>query len=176
MVHLRSFIRAMCRAHFHLAFVTRSTMFGTLVLSQMMTSQILSFYLKSHLSRADKFTLNFVCDKIWAAIFGKVCPCPCFLSFFFFFCGRSAALRPSVHMLPGTGWCGAGLPPFPTACWWLTHPVAITRVSVSARWDSPGGWGGQSVPLLCNRRVQSPWCQFASGALAGHNVLFATWI
>ena len=46
--------------------------------------------------------------------------------FFFFFCSRSAVLRPSVHMLPGTGWCGAGLPPFPTACWWLTHPAAIT--------------------------------------------------
>ena len=41
---------------------------------------------------------------------------------FFFFCGRSAVLRPSVHMLPGIGWCGAGLQPFPTACWWLTHP------------------------------------------------------
>ena len=46
----------------------------------------------------------------------------------FFFYGRSAVLRPSVHMLPGTGWCGAGLPPFTTACWWLTHPVAITSV------------------------------------------------
>ena len=94
----------------------------------------------------------------------------------FFFCGRSAVLRPSVHMLPGIGWCGAGLPPFPTACWWLTHPAAITGVSVPARWDSPGGCGGSSVPLLCNRRVQSPWCQFASGVLAGHSVLFATWI
>ena len=68
-------------------------------------------------------------------------------------------------MLPGTGWCGAGLPPFPTACWWLTHPAAITGASVSARWDSPGGCGGPSVLLLCNCRVQSPWCQFASGAL-----------
>ena len=34
-------------------------------------------------------------------------------------------------MLPGTGRCGAGLPPFPTACWWVTHPAAITGVSVS---------------------------------------------
>ena len=75
---------------------------------------------------------------------------------FFFFCGRSAVLRPSAHMLPGIGWCGTGLPPFPTACWWLTHPVAITGVSVSTRWDSPGGCGGPSVPLLYNRRVQSP--------------------
>ena len=74
----------------------------------------------------------------------------------FFFCGQSAVLRPSVHMLPGTGWCGAGLPPFPTACWWLAHPAAITGVSVSARRDSPGGCGGPSVQLLCNRRVQSP--------------------
>ena len=65
-------------------------------------------------------------------------------------------LRPSVHMLPEIGWCGTGLPPFPTACWWLTHPAAITGVSVSARWDSPGGCGGSSVPFLCNRRVQSP--------------------
>ena len=56
-------------------------------------------------------------------------------------------------MLPGTGWCGAGLPPFPTACWWLTHPAAITGVSVAARWDSPGGCGGPSVLLLCDRRV-----------------------
>ena len=78
-----------------------------------------------------------------------------------FFCGRSAVLRPSVHMLPGIGWCSAGLPPFSTACWWLTHPSAITGVSVSARLDSPGGCGGPSVPLLCSRRVQSPWCQFA---------------
>ena len=36
--------------------------------------------------------------------------------YFFFFCGQSAVLKPSVHMLSGTGWCGAGLPPFPTAC------------------------------------------------------------
>ena len=52
---------------------------------------------------------------------------------FFFFCGRSALLGPSVHMLPGVGRCGAGLPPFPTACRWLTHPEAVTGVSVSAR-------------------------------------------
>ena len=58
-------------------------------------------------------------------------------------------------MLPGTGWCGAGLAPFPTTCWWLTHPAAITGASVSARRDSPGGCGGPSVLLLCNRRVQS---------------------
>ena len=74
-----------------------------------------------------------------------LCPCGNDSSFF---CGRSAVLRPSVHMLPGIGWCGAGLPPFPTACWWLTHPAAITGVSVAARWDSPGGCGGPSVPLL----------------------------
>ena len=37
------------------------------------------------------------------------------LSLRFFFCGWSAVLRPSVHMLPGSGWCGAGLPPFLTA-------------------------------------------------------------
>ena len=29
--------------------------------------------------------------------------------FFFFFCKRSAVFRPSVYMLPGIGWCGAGL-------------------------------------------------------------------
>ena len=27
----------------------------------------------------------------------------------FFFCGLSAVLRPSVHMLPGIGWCSADL-------------------------------------------------------------------
>ena len=59
-------------------------------------------------------------------------------------------LRPSVHILPGIGWCGAGLPPFPTACWWLTHPAATTGVSVSARWNSPGGCGGPSVPLTAS--------------------------
>ena len=75
---------------------------------------------------------------------------------FFFFCGQSAVLRPSVHMLPGIGWYGTGLPPFPTAYWWSTHPAAITGVSVAARWDSPGGCGGPSGPLLCIRRVQSP--------------------
>ena len=46
----------------------------------------------------------------------------------FFFCGRSAVLKPPVHMLPGIGWCGAGLPPFPTACWRLAHSAAITGV------------------------------------------------
>ena len=74
-----------------------------------------------------------------------------FLFFFFVFCGRSAVSRPSVHLLPEIWWCGAGLTPFPTACWWLTHPTAITAVSVAARWNSPGGCGGPSVPLLCNR-------------------------
>ena len=99
-----------------------------------------------------------------------------FLRVFFFFCGRSAVLRPSAHMLPGIGCSCTGLPPFPTACWWLTHPAAIIGVSVSARWDSPGGCGGPSVPLLCNHGVQSPWCQFTSGVLKGHSVLFAIWI
>ena len=37
-------------------------------------------------------------------------------------------------MLSGFGWCGAGLPPFPTACWWLT-PAAITGVSIATRWN-----------------------------------------
>ena len=73
-----------------------------------------------------------------------------------FFCSRSAVLRPSVHMLPGIGWCGAGLPPFSTTCWWLTHRATITGFSVVARWNSPGGWGGPSVLLPCNCRVQSP--------------------
>ena len=112
----------------------------------------------------------------YSKVTGVTRPGKAAIIFFFFFCGRSAVLRPSVHMLPGIGWCGAGLPPFPTVCWWLTHPAAITGVSVSARRDSPGGCSGPSVPLLCNRGVQSPRCQFASGALAGHSVLFATWI
>ena len=54
-------------------------------------------------------------------------------------------------MLPGIRWCGIGLPLFPTACSWLTHPAAMTGVSVSVRWDSPRGCVGPSVPLLCNR-------------------------
>ena len=58
--------------------------------------------------------------------------------------------RPSVHMLPGIGWCGAGLPPFPTDCWLLTCPAAITGVSVAARRNSAAGCGGLSVLLLCN--------------------------
>ena len=94
---------------------------------------------------------------------------------FFFFCCRSAVLRPSVHMFSGFGWCGAGLPLFPTACWWLNHPAATTSVSVSARWeDSPGGCGGPSAPLLFIRGVHSPRCQFDPCALAGHGVLFTT--
>ena len=71
-----------------------------------------------------------------------------FFFFFFFFCGRSAVPRPSVHMLPGTGWCGAGLPRFLTAWWWLAHPAAITGVSVATRSNSPGGCGGPSALLL----------------------------
>ena len=90
---------------------------------------------------------------------------------FFFFCSQSAGLRPSVHMLPGNWWCGTDLPPFPTTCWWLTHPASITGVSVSARWNSPWGCGGPSVLLLCNHRVQSPWCQFALCVLAGYCLL-----
>ena len=97
-----------------------------------------------------------------------------FWFFFFSFCGWSAMLKPSVHMLPGIEWCSAGLLPFPTACWWLTHSAAITGVSVAARWKCLGECSWPSVPLLCNCRVQSPWCQFASGALVGYSVLFAT--
>ena len=78
-----------------------------------------------------------------------------FVFFFFFFCGRSPVLRPSVDM-SGIVWCSAGLLLFPTACWWLTHPAAITGVSVSARWDSPGGCGGPSVPPLCFECVKWP--------------------
>ena len=44
-------------------------------------------------------------------------------------------LRPSVQMLLGFGWCGTGLPLFPTACWCLTDPAAITIVSLFP----PGG-------------------------------------
>ena len=56
-------------------------------------------------------------------------------------------------MLPGTGWCGAGFPPFTTACWWLTRPAVITGVSVSARRDSPGGCGGPSnaIGVVCHQ-------------------------
>ena len=87
------------------------------------------------------------------------------LSEFFFFCGWSALLRPSVHVLPGIGWCRACFLLFPTACWWLIHSVAITGVSVAATGNSLRGYGSLSVLLLCNHRVQSPWSQFASGAV-----------
>ena len=89
--------------------------------------------------------------------------------FFFFFCGQSAVLRPSVHMLPGIWWCITGLPPFPTACWWLTHPAAITGVSVSARWDSRGECGGPSVlltSLICN------FCLSVAAHIVGYMSLF----
>ena len=80
---------------------------------------------------------------------------------FFFFCGRSAVLRPSVNMLLGIRWCGAGLPPFPTACWWLIHPAAITGVSVSARWNSCGGYGGPSASLQ-SQNAESMMPSFSS--------------
>ena len=75
--------------------------------------------------------------------------------FFFFFCGPSAVLRPSVHMLPGTGWRGAGLPLFPTACWWLTHLAATTGVSLSARWNSPEVWWTVCSTSLQSQRAES---------------------
>ena len=89
-------------------------------------------------------------------------------SFFFFFsCGWSAVLRPSVHMLPGTRWCGTGLLPFPTVCWWLTHPAAVTGVSVSARWrtwwtissaslQSQSAESMMPIRFRCARRPQCP--------------------
>ena len=156
------------------------------VISSFQSVSFLSFLITCH-------TVLFLCTQSRSFLFSciillqiTVSPIPslslplsfegCFRGFLFFFCGLSAMLRPSIHMLPETGRCSAGLMPFPTACWWLTDPVAITCVSVSAGWDSRGGCGRPSVPLLCNRRVQNSWCQFASGVLAGHSVLFATWI
>ena len=110
---------------------------------------------------------SFLDHQLATALFFGVISClPCLVSghllptvtFHLYISSSSSAavLRPSVHMFPGIRWCGAGLQLFPTACWWLTHPAAITGVSVSARWDSPGGCGGPSVLLLCNRRVLSP--------------------
>ena len=64
-------------------------------------------------------------------------------------------LRPSVHMLPGFGWRGAGLLPFLTAFWWLMLAATIMGVSVVVRGSSPGGCGGQSVLLLSYYRAQS---------------------
>ena len=63
----------------------------------------------------------------------SICFGSCFLFLFFFsflllfFFSRSDFLRPSVHMLPGTRWCGAGLPP---ACWWLSYPAAMFEFSL----------------------------------------------
>ena len=36
----------------------------------------------------------------------------------------------------------------PTTCWWLTHPAAITGVSVGARWNSPGGCSSNRLVYL----------------------------
>ena len=93
----------------------------------------------------------------------------------FFFCGQSAVLRPSVHVARNlvVRRRSSAIP----------HSLLVVDSSCSHNWclcfrqmDSPGGCGGPSVPLLCNGWVQSPWCQFASDALAGHSVLFTTWI
>ena len=85
-----------------------------------------------------------------------------------FFCSRSGVLRPSAHMLPGIGWCGAGLLPFPTACWWLTHPAAIPGVSVSASQSWRMGWtvcfaslqsqSAESMMPICFRCARRPQC------------------
>ena len=46
----------------------------------------------------------------------------------------------SVHKQPGKGWCSAGLPPFPTACRWLSPPVAMTGVSGVAAMGMGQSW------------------------------------
>ena len=77
-------------------------------------------------------------------------------SSFFFLCGRSVMLRTSDYILPGIGWCGSGLLPFPTACWWLIYPASITGVFVAARWNSHRGYHPTTrtvVDLLCQPAV-----------------------
>ena len=98
------------------------------------------------------------------------------VTFFFSFWGWLALLRPSVHMLPWTGWCGADHLPFSTVCWWLSYPVAMADVTVATRKDNPRGCGGWSVLLLCSCSVPSQWCQFTSCALVGYSGQFAVWI
>ena len=44
------------------------------------------------------------------------------IAFFFFFCGQSAVLRPSVHMLPGIGWCT------------VPHSLLVVDSSCSHNW------------------------------------------
>ena len=73
-------------------------------------------------------------------------------------------------MLPGIGWCGAGLPLFRTACWWLTHPAAITGVCFcqmgqswkmwwtvcSAPLQSQSAESMMPIRFRCARRPQCP--------------------
>ena len=71
-VHLLSFVRAMCPAHFHFVLVTYWTLSVTLVLCPMMVSRILSFslILNIFLSMAcwlvsSFFTNALVRDNVW---------------------------------------------------------------------------------------------------------------
>ena len=92
--------------------------------------------IKTMLQKLSASFTKFVVDQqlfhVVILSYGNVAHCFNYF-FFFFFCGRSAVPKPPVHMLPGIRWRGAGLPPFSTACWRLTHPAAITGASVAAR-------------------------------------------
>ena len=73
----------------------------------------------------------------------------------FFFCDRSTVLRRSEHRLPGIGWCGAGPLPFLTACWWLTHPAAITGVCFRQMEQSWRMWWTVCSASLQSQSVES---------------------
>ena len=77
----------------------------------------------------------------------------------FFFLGQLAVLRPSAHMLPGTGWCGTPQP-FPTACWWLSRPAIITCVSGAATRNSPGGCSSCRQDVVSAVLTCLPVCSF----------------
>ena len=89
-------------------------------------------------------------------------------------------LRPSVHML---GWCGTGLPPFFTACWWLSDPAAAACVSAVA-WKM--WWtvcsaclqsqSARSVMSVCFKLTCRPQCPLCSWKTAVGPCLSIRWV
>ena len=90
----------------------------------------------------------------------------------FFFCSRSVMLRPSVHMLPGFGYCSAGVP-------LLYHSLLVVDSSCSYNWCLCCHQMEQSWRMwwtVCSASLSSQsesMMPFPSGTLAG---LFSTWI
>ena len=82
----------------------------------------------------------------------------------FFFCGRSAVLRPSVHMLPGIGRCGAVLLMVDSSCghnWCLCfHQMGqswrMWWTVCCASLQSQGAESMMPIRFRCARRPQCP--------------------